>query len=132
MAKSCCLKGCHNRQNRTGLALLFDPKCDDQQRKRNGRADNKATKRMAGSTETQRPRVHHAWKGEERWMYGKSKARRTVCSDYFVHGMFIIIIFYLFTIVFSAKLSDNSNPMICKRRVCVCVCVLLTLHLYNN
>ena len=30
-------------KERTGLALLFDPKFGDQQRKRNGRADIKAT-----------------------------------------------------------------------------------------
>ena len=52
-------------KQRTGLVLLFDPKCGDQRRKRNGRADIKATNRMAGSTETQGPHVH-AWKGKER------------------------------------------------------------------
>ena len=51
-------------KQRTGLVLLFDPKCGDQQRKRNGRADIKATKRLAGSTETPGPYVH-AWKGGE-------------------------------------------------------------------
>ena len=48
-------------KQRTGLALLSDPMCGDQQRKRNGRADIKATKRMAGSNETREPHVH-AWR----------------------------------------------------------------------
>ena len=69
-------------KQRTGLVLLFDPKCGDQQRKRNGRADIKATNRMAGSTETQGPHVH-AWDGEERYMHGESKARRTVLIYFF-------------------------------------------------
>ena len=66
-------------KQRTGLALLFEPKCGDQQRKRNdGRTDIKTTKRMAGSTETPDP-LFHAWRGEDWCMHGESKATRTVC-----------------------------------------------------
>ena len=59
-------------KQKTRLALLFDPKCGDQQRRGSGRGDIKATKRMAGSTETQGPHGH-AWRGEERYMRGESE-----------------------------------------------------------
>ena len=89
----------------TGLALLFEPKCGDQRRKRNGRADIKATKRLAGSTGTPGPHVY-AWRGEERCMHGESKARRTVCSDYFVNGMFFVVVcLFLCSYVYNRVLS---------------------------
>ena len=57
-------------KQRTGLALLFDPKCGDQQRKRNGRADIRVTKRMADSAD---PRASLSFV-ERR---GEMRARRT-------------------------------------------------------
>ena len=73
-------------------------------------------------------------------MRAESEARRTVCSDYFVHGIFLFVCFRsrMFLIVFSALLSDGSKLMVSKRcvrmraRVCVRLCVFRTLHLYNN
>ena len=90
-------------KQRIGLALLFDPKCDGQQRKRNGRADIKATKRMAGSTETQGPHVH-AWEGEERYMHGESRARRIVCAS-----ITLLMVYFLFVFVFIC-LQSCSQP----------------------
>ena len=92
-------------KQRTGLALLFDPKCGDQRRKRNGRADIKVTKRMASLTETQGPNVH-ALGGEERRMHGESKARRPVCSDYFVNGVFFVVVcLFLCSYIYNRVLS---------------------------
>ena len=98
-------------KQRTGLVLLFDPKCGDQQRKRNGRADIKATKRMAGSIEAQEPHIH-AWTGEEKCMHGESKARRAVCSDFFVNGMFFLSFVFSFLLFFLYVYNRVLNPAV--------------------
>ena len=89
-------------KQRTGLALFFNPESGDQQRKRNGRDDIKATERMAGSTETQGPHVH-AWDGEERYMHGESRARRIVCAP------ITLMVYLLFVFVFIC-LQSCSQP----------------------
>ena len=93
MAMRCCVKGCHNikkiKKQRTGLALFFDPKCDDQQRKGTGRVDI-----LQGDEEngwlSRNPRASFSCmerRGE--CMRGESKASRTVCSDHFADGMLV-------------------------------------------
>ena len=74
----------------TELALLVDSKRGEHQRKRNRRADIKATKRMAVSTETQRPHVH-AWRREvHAW-----RVQGEVCAPITV---FVVVVFCCFLI----------------------------------
>ena len=97
-------------ENRSGLT--FRSQVWRSPRKRNRRADMKALKRMAGSTETQGPHVH-AWRSEMHvWRVQKcgNCVLRTLCEWYALFYFYFFIVFIYSKCVyldlqFSAQLS---------------------------
>ena len=142
MPKSCCVKEGQNRQKREQDWRCFSiPSLAISKGKEMEELTSRRPKKMAGSTETQakilyvtllasftqgfhvhqRPYITAFMHGEERCMQGESKARRTVCSDFFFLLFLCLQSCSQPSCLITADRWFVGGVCVCMRaRVCVC------------